>query len=38
MTKVWEKKAEFPFDSTIKLMSVVFFNKGTSSPYPYAHV
>jgi magnesium-transporting ATPase (P-type) len=29
MTSVWEKMAEYPFDSTIKLMSVALFNKGT---------
>jgi magnesium-transporting ATPase (P-type) len=29
MISVWEKMAEYPFDSTIKLMSVALFNKGT---------
>jgi magnesium-transporting ATPase (P-type) len=36
MTSVWEKTAEYPFDSTIKLMSVALFNKEEEENYLFS--
>jgi len=36
MTSVWEKMAEYPFDSTIKLMSVALFNKEEEVNYLFS--
>lgn len=36
MTSVWEKTAEYPFDSTIKLMSVALFNKEEEVNYLFS--